>query len=748
MKFLLLFLAYLLGYCHGDNGLTLTIYDNTARVPSANTHKSIIDTPSFTFNTTKPFSADIEGTISFNVSGVFQFNCSFGRTTLAFVWIDGHMVCQDGNAFLPAPGTMDNPLPIQGNDDGSPMKTLPFRAHIMWNGETAAPRCDPQTVKPGASLGCFNDTGHQCGFTNAGSFKDNSWAKSAQNCASHGFSIAGAEDSQGLEVWCGNKMPKCPALPDKACQEPCPGGGSGGCGGSWALRAFNLSCSYLPQNEFTSLEVLWSPWNGNKPEAAAAPIPTALLSPQLPPAEREREALQRGLSRGWGPWLHANMLALIQLPSAATVTTSFCKAVSDTGCITTAQPDGHKQNAASASVRVGHHAYDRSYVQYYLANSASDSLTGFNVSIEFSASGEDVELLVTPISGCSGIDLVLDLRFAWKMAGSVASDSQSLSLSGAGMSKTRLYTTSKGKATSNSQLRIDLSAGPVGFSTATGPSVTNIQANLKTSLDKEEALLKSTFGEAFWVHGMAVKGSIMWNLIWNPGENGAPLLPVSRDWNFAPTAGGADKDDFTYAIFDWDNIFASLLAGIGNKSIAYSNLIQVIKSKTAAGFVPNYAAGGAKSMDRTEPPVGAKALLDLYKRHGDKWMVELLFQDLLDWSNWFMRRRRLPPLDLIALGSFNEEADITGKFQSENMQAARFESGLDNSPMYDGEFYDGSNTFMMQLYDVGMSSMVVQESYALAELAEVIGLLTLTLTLTLTLSLILNLTLIGGDWED
>jgi hypothetical protein len=46
-----------------------------------------------------------------------------------------------------------------------------------------------------------------------------------------------------------------------------------------------------------------------------------------------------------------------------------------------------------------------------------------------------------------------------------------------------------------------------------------------------------------------------------------------------------------------------------------------------------------------------------------------------------MRRRLLPPLDMVALGSFNEEADITGRFTSENMQGARFESGLDNSPM-------------------------------------------------------------------
>jgi len=86
-----------------------------------------------------------------------------------------------------------------------------------------------------------------------------------------------------------------------------------------------------------------------------------------------------------------------------------------------------------------------------------------------------------------------------------------------------------------------------------------------------------------------------------------------------------------------------------------------------------------------------------------------------------MRRRLLPPLGLVALGSFNEEADITGQFSAENMQAARYESGLDNSPMYDGEFYDSSNTFLMQLYDVGMSSMVVQEAFALAELADAIN---------------------------
>jgi hypothetical protein len=66
-------------------------------------------------------------------------------------------------------------------------------------------------------------------------------------------------------------------------------------------------------------------------------------------------------------------------------------------------------------------------------------------------------------------------------------------------------------------------------------------------------------------------------------------------------------------------------------ALAYSNLIQVIRSKTSDGFVPNFAAGTTKSLDRTEPPIGAKVLLEMYVRWKDEWIIELLFDDLLDW---------------------------------------------------------------------------------------------------------------------
>lgn len=103
----------------------------------------------------------------------------------------------------------------------------------------------------------------------------------------------------------------------------------------------------------------------------------------------------------------------------------------------------------------------------------------------------------------------------------------------------------------------------------------------------------------------------------------------------------------------------------------------MVKTKTAEGMVPNFWQPGGISYDRTEPIVASKVLLEMFKKHKDAWIVELLFGDLYDWIEWFFRRRTEPPLDLIVLGS-DPGLPTT---DTPNMQAARYESGLDNSPM-------------------------------------------------------------------
>ena len=110
--------------------------------------------------------------------------------------------------------------------------------------------------------------------------------------------------------------------------------------------------------------------------------------------------------------------------------------------------------------------------------------------------------------------------------------------------------------------------------------------------------------------------------------------------------------------------------------------------------------------------------VQIYKKWGDAWIVELLLDDLVDWSDWFIRDRILDDgSGLIALGSDPTSYDDTCPGA---MQGARYESGLDNSPMYDGEFFD-SETHLMQLADVGMNGMAIQECDSLVELAKIVN---------------------------
>jgi hypothetical protein len=126
-----------------------------------------------------------------------------------------------------------------------------------------------------------------------------------------------------------------------------------------------------------------------------------------------------------------------------------------------------------------------------------------------------------------------------------------------------------------------------------------------------------------------------------------------------------------------------LITGLGNKEIAYSNLFQIAKAKTAAGFIPNMATGGYKTQDRTEPLVGAKVTLELFRKYQDKWVVEVVFDDLLDWNNWSLAKRSLPPVGLIALGSHIE------RFGRTQQRRLRAEVGWSEGAMSDAKLESG-----------------------------------------------------------
>ena len=93
-----------------QRGLTLRTYGNTALAGAPTvTSKgapATIDLPS------APSSGELTGMITFPKNGTYEFVCSFTGTTTGWVWVDGHQVCNDGNAYKLGPGSFDNPLPV------------------------------------------------------------------------------------------------------------------------------------------------------------------------------------------------------------------------------------------------------------------------------------------------------------------------------------------------------------------------------------------------------------------------------------------------------------------------------------------------------------------------------------------------------------------------------------------------------------------------------------------------------------
>ena len=108
---------------------------------------------------------------------------------------------------------------------------------------------------------------------------------------------------------------------------------------------------------------------------------------------------------------------------------------------------------------------------------------------------------------------------------------------------------------------------------------------------------------------------------------------------------------------------------------------------------------------------------EVYRRYPERWFLEAVFDDLLGWNRWWLKKRVNE--GLLAYGShatknpYNEPAVRTRR-------TAGYESGMDDSPMYEGvPFNPDKNT--MEFQDVGLTSLVIADSLALAEMAAILG---------------------------
>lgn len=282
----------------GGQGLRWQVYNNTAMMGSP-ILDSTLSSLALTVSGATPFSGEVTGTVSFPQDGVVKFSCNFANTSVAFVWIADHLVCQDGNVYKPTPGQFDNPLFVKAG------VLYVVRVHVYYS---LINQCEPAT-----SFGCYNDSNHGCGFKMVERTDSLTQASCATYCHASGLAVAGPET--GAECWCGAAAPtSCPKVDIAQCNTSCPGKPDEMCGAPWRLQAYSYACTTTAASS-VGLSLLYNYFNASAP----ALLPTAWLQPSLPEPEQQRRALQAGVAVGWGSWLHRSIMAVVKLPEVSHV---------------------------------------------------------------------------------------------------------------------------------------------------------------------------------------------------------------------------------------------------------------------------------------------------------------------------------------------------------------------------------------------------------------------------------------------
>jgi hypothetical protein len=424
----------------------------------------------------------------------------------------------------------------------------------------------------------------------------------------------------------------------------------------------------------------------------------ALAAPA--PRSPEYEAVQQRLARGWNTWDVHSVTAHVLLPEGFTLRLGLKHNSSLNSDAFLAEALIGRRSFHGEEVETvfpGSHAADGRYSELRL------SWRGHEVQVQSAHAGSDLVVLVTPLAKPVQIapSLVLSAGVLWNRPGSARRDGSQLTFVRDQL-KIPVFWTAREEAVvdvplANPYLAAPL-AGAIGISTGQPRSLEEIRSLVAAARPKATGLEQ------------AIESVIGWDTIYEPSRQRV-VSPVSRLW--CVSWGG-------YVLFDWDTYFAASLAATASRDLAYANAVEITREATPAGFVPNYArAGDWKSFDRSEPPVGAITLLSLYRQFGEAWPLRDTFDGLLTWNRWWNQHRDVDGYLVWATDAGNRPVNPDDTSVG-TKQGAMYESGLDNSPMFDGATFDPATHRLLQA-DAGLMGLYVADCDALAEIATILG---------------------------
>ena len=415
--------------------------------------------------------------------------------------------------------------------------------------------------------------------------------------------------------------------------------------------------------------------------------------------------LKRRLARGWNTWNTRSVLSHVLLPEGLALNLGL-KEYRNGQFLREALIG--RQGAEDEQIRPGPHAYDGSYSALTL------QWRDIELQVESATQGGDLALLLTPLAMQKRpATLIAEAALLWDRPG-YASREDGAIVARLPQRTVPIYAAGKpvpepNVAASGPYFALALD-GAVGISTGRPRNLDEIRALVGQRRSEHEARA-ACYGGLRDLYE-AIQTSLAWDTIYDP-QNERVVTPVSRIWNC--NWGGC-------VLFCWDNYFAAYLASLDNRDLAYANAIEITRTKTERGFVPNFAAAnGVKSRDRSQPPVGSLVVRELYRRYGDRWLLEELFADLLTWNRWWPAHREAD--GLLAWGSDPYEPVVGNYWETAGVNerfGAALESGLDNSPMYDDVPFD-AEAHHLKLQDAGLTSLYILDCRALADIARILG---------------------------
>ena len=453
-------------------------------------------------------------------------------------------------------------------------------------------------------------------------------------------------------------------------------------------------------------------------ESSIPPLPSRRAAEQPAPTlpSANYRAVQQRLAQGWNTWDTNSVTTHVLLPEGLAIAIGLKHNTAGWGAAFLGDALIGRLQPGAEQVVPGPHSWDGSYTDLRVA------WKGHSWRIQSAHDAMDLVLLATPLpSNPNSVlppTLVVSVDFLWNRPGTALRHADFIETRGASGSVPVYCTCDLPSVQAQNSNYADVPvaapyfsadfAAPVGISTGRRRTLSQIEAIIERQRQAYEQSI-ALVGAATPIRD-AIETTLGWDTIYEPNQRRV-ISPVSRIWN--QNWGG-------YVLFDWDTFFAATLASIGDRGLAYANAMEILREETPQGFVPNYAhPGGWKSFDRSEPPVGAITVLDLYRQFHHRWFLADTFEPLLRWNRWWDQHRQMQ--GYLAWGSDGDSHPANPDDSSRGThQGAVYESGLDNSPMYDGAVYDPQSQ-LLEVADVGLMSLYIADCDALAQIADVLA---------------------------